>query len=113
MGPKIRGIAAAVFVMSLPFAAQAAEPNPARFADMPQLNLMEAPFVAPAAQARARIQKASAAGKGQAYFDWLAPKRANSQLQIKTASATRKSLGRGSWICSPAGFGKKSSCYRR
>ena len=53
----------------------------------------------------------SVAGTGKARFDWL------EQREIKTAavttSRTGKSLGKGSWICSPAGFGKKSSCRRR
>ncbi|CUH67532.1 hypothetical protein TG4357_03063 [Thalassovita gelatinovora] len=54
----------------------------------------------------------SEAGAGKTHFDWLAKSGAND------ANASRKtvrqaSLGRGSWICSAAGFGKKSRCYHR
>lgn len=52
----------------------------------------------------------SAAGKGSASFDWLAKR--GPKATLVTAQASRP-LGHGSYICSPAGFGRKSQCYQR
>ncbi|MYM55938.1 hypothetical protein [Thalassovita mangrovi] len=73
--------------------------------------------LAPAAQAEMAVspkQPASKivkthAGKGAARFDWMAKQGLNKQTRIQRVVLH----GRGSWICSPAGFGKKSSCYSR
>lgn len=59
----------------------------------------------------------SVAGTGKARFDWLEQRgiktAAISQPQTRSKTRIGKSLGSGSWICSPAGFGKKSRCRRR
>ena len=54
----------------------------------------------------------SSAGTGRTHFDWLAKRGAN-DANTSHRLVRKASLGRGSWICSAAGFGKKSSCYRR
>ncbi len=53
-------------------------------------------------------------------FNWLARKSTRSQLSNAVLVSTegtqpRKSrfFGKGSYICSPAGFGKKSRCFAR
>lgn len=56
--------------------------------------------------------KVTVAGIGSARFDWLA----GGQRQKKTLQGkqlTRAPVGNGQWICSPAGFGKQASCFRR
>lgn len=53
----------------------------------------------------------SVAGVGAARFDWLA-KRDNSK-EIRARVVRKASLGNGSWICSPAGFNRKSHCFKR
>lgn len=60
-----------------------------------------------------RLAAKSVAGKGEARFDWLAKRstKAKSDTQPVLASATP--VGHGSWVCSPAGFGTKSRCYKR
>lgn len=60
---------------------------------------------------------------GAAAFDWLAKKRISRTGLVQSAvlvSAEGQSVvqrkryfGNGSWICSPAGFGKKSRCFAR
>ena len=47
-------------------------------------------------------------------FDWLAKRTPSAQIRIYRASTEDRlprQIGRGSWICSPAGFGKKSRCF--
>ncbi len=46
-------------------------------------------------------------------FNWLANGAAAPSLEKAKASQKRSRVitGRGSWICSPAGFGKRSQCY--
>ena len=56
-------------------------------------------------------------------FDWLAKKRAVKSTRVQdaelvsaqvTQTANRQRFfGKGSYICSPAGFGKKSRCFTR
>lgn len=43
------------------------------------------------------------------------PKKAAADTQIthSISSKSRKTSGKAIYICSPAGFGKKSSCYKR
>lgn len=53
-----------------------------------------------------------------ASFDWLTKKSATrSESRPQPAAAKRirsgRSLGRGSYICTPAGFGKRASCRAR
>lgn len=78
---------------------------------MPQLALADAAHVSPlrlpaAVKAAAPTKKIS--------FDWQGPRPGGSQenvtRQTRLASVL---LGRGSWVCSPAGFGKRSRCYSR
>ena len=54
----------------------------------------------------------SVAGTGAARFDWLARRDTSGSGKV-TRVKQRVALGRGSWICSPAGFNRKSSCFRR
>jgi hypothetical protein len=63
--------------------------------------------VAPKAMtSKAGVVRARAGG-----FDWLAKRRpAGAQVQLASAVLPRE-IGRGSWICSPAGFGQKSRCH--
>jgi hypothetical protein len=44
-------------------------------------------------------------------FDWLAKRGPTKSVMLVSAEPTSRQLGKGSWICSPAGFGKKSRCY--
>jgi len=56
--------------------------------------------------------KVTVAGQGSARFDWLARQKITDRARVIKASST-PSLGNGTWICSAAGFGKQSKCYRR
>ena len=58
---------------------------------------------------RAVANAKSVAGHGAARFDWL--ERRNEAEPVRLSSSAP--LGKGSWICSPAGFGSKSQCYKR
>ena len=53
----------------------------------------------------------SVAGVGKTRFDWLAKR--DSQPQEVVRVSQKVSLGSGSWVWSPAGFGQKSHCYAR
>jgi hypothetical protein len=56
----------------------------------------------------------STAGHGSASFDWLAKRAARATLAGAQAQVqVGQPHGRGSYVCSPAGFGRKSSCYQR
>jgi len=57
-------------------------------------------------------QKTTVAGHGPARFDWLASQKITDGVPVVKTSST-PSLGNGTWICSAAGFGKQSRCYRR
>jgi hypothetical protein len=56
-------------------------------------------------------------------FDWLAKKRVSRTGAVQEAVLVstdgqavvmrQRFFGKGSWICSPAGFGKKSRCFAR
>lgn len=60
---------------------------------------------------------------GAAAFDWLAKKRVarsgvvNGSVLVSSDGQRivqrKRFFGKGSWICSPAGFGKKSRCFAR
>lgn len=65
----------------------------------------------PAAQPDARVVLVGHA----ATFDWHANRRsaALSNTVVPRLSTKTRIYGRGSYICSPAGFGRKSSCYAR
>nr|WP_321508499.1 hypothetical protein [uncultured Celeribacter sp.] len=53
----------------------------------------------------------TSAGQGVAYFDWM-QKGTPAGMRV-LASDTTRAPGNGNWVCSPAGFGKKSTCRRR
>jgi hypothetical protein len=59
----------------------------------------------------------SAAGKGSASFDWLPKgKRLTSAVAtapVKPKVSGRTTLGKGRYVCSPAGFGRRSRCHSR
>ena len=60
----------------------------------------------------------STAGHGPASFDWLAKRGSSTdatlfQARYKPVLRSVSPLGRGSYVCSPAGFGRKSRCYQR
>lgn len=60
---------------------------------------------------------------GAAAFDWLAKKRVartgivEGSILVSSDGQPivqrKRFFGKGSWICSPAGFGKKSRCFAR
>lgn len=56
-------------------------------------------------------RKTTVAGKGTSRFDWFATRAAPAAKSRVVARVTAQ--GSGAWICSPAGFGAKSSCRRR
>ena len=64
---------------------------------------------APHVARSAKIMIKSEAGQGAARFDWLKVKGPAKTQRI----ASSIPHGNGSWICSPAGFGRKSRCHRR
>ena len=53
----------------------------------------------------------SAAGSGEVRFDWLA--RRDTGKPAPERVARKVALGNGSWVCSPAGFNRKSRCFKR
>jgi hypothetical protein len=55
--------------------------------------------------------KTTVAGKGPARFDWFANR--NTSAPQTTTTTRRYAHGSGSWVCSPAGFGRKSTCRAR
>lgn len=63
--------------------------------------------IAVAAGTRAAVK--THAGTGSARFDWLKGRNPAPVVQVAASNAP----GTGSWICSPAGFGSKSKCYKR
>lgn len=65
-----------------------------------------------ASQTEAGSQKTTVAGSGSTRFDWLAGGQAVADASGTTISRVA-AQGSGSWVCSPAGFGKRSRCYRR
>lgn len=44
-------------------------------------------------------------------FDWLADRGRSLRPTLVSDEKPARQIGTGSWICSPAGFGKKSRCY--
>lgn len=46
-----------------------------------------------------------------ANHDWLAKRKPIASVTLVSAERAQVQIGKGSWICSPAGFGKKSRCY--
>ncbi|KEP70136.1 hypothetical protein DL1_20175 [Thioclava dalianensis] len=68
-------------------------------------------FTLSSARLAARTASAkSVAGKGRARFDWLASAHRNT---AKPRITQAHALGNGSYVCSPAGFGARSQCYKR
>ncbi|MEW9920411.1 hypothetical protein AB2B41_12415 [Marimonas sp. MJW-29] len=68
----------------------------------------EAPITPQKPSASAAV---SVAGVGKARFDWLA--KTGNRMADRNRVVQKASLGNGSWICSPAGFNRKSHCFRR
>ena len=60
-------------------------------------------------QAVLRITKPAASKPVK--FDWLADRSNKARPILVSEVRTPRQIGSGSWICSPAGFGKKSRCY--
>lgn len=48
-----------------------------------------------------------------AIFDWFAKPKVAAKPQEAAHIVLVRYLGRGSYICSPAGSGRKSSCFKR
>jgi hypothetical protein len=46
-----------------------------------------------------------------ANHDWLAKRKPIASVTLVAVQQVQVQIGKGSWICSPAGFGKKSRCY--
>lgn len=42
-------------------------------------------------------------------FNWLA--KPGKTTRVRYSPTATQTIGHGSWICSPAGFGRKSRCY--
>lgn len=55
--------------------------------------------------------------KASAGFSWFSNGKSAAEARLAQANLngrhSGRSLGHGRWICSPAGFGKKSSCNAR
>ncbi|WP_434286930.1 hypothetical protein [Celeribacter sp. SCSIO 80788] len=64
-----------------------------------------------ASQTETGAQKTTVGGSGNTRFDWLAAGKEVADADMTTTSPMPQ--GSGSWICSPAGFGNHSRCYRR
>ncbi len=62
-------------------------------------------------QASVSLSK-SVAGMGEARFDWLENRGAKSGTR-SGRTLRHATLGNGRWICSPAGFNRKSRCFKR
>jgi hypothetical protein len=48
-----------------------------------------------------------------AVHDWFAKRKSTVTAQPVSQKIAPRALGNGSYICSPAGFGRKSSCEKR
>lgn len=75
-------------------------------------------FAAPAPVEAAEPPRASKVRTMPLYqnFTWSAPRKARStgNFRAKRLHAIKVSArGRGSWICSPSGSGRRASCYSR
>lgn len=48
-------------------------------------------------------------------FDWYNPSgtRSAAATPVRTQRVTMRLIGRASWVCSPAGFGRTSTCTSR
>lgn len=56
-----------------------------------------------------RLAKPQASRAGG--FDWLAKRQPVARVTQVSVVASAAQIGTGAWICSPAGFGKRSRCY--
>lgn len=71
----------------------------------------------PTASLAVSAPMSTAAGIAPSGFNWLSNGKTATQQQALAENralqfAVRGALGYGTWICSPAGFGRKSYCYR-
>ncbi|MGP3723861.1 hypothetical protein [Cereibacter sphaeroides] len=93
---------------------------PARrlFAGLGVTLLLSVPQIAEASNetARASASRGTVHTQSAGTFNWLTPPvvtRASVRTDgVRTEGVrTRRQIGNGSWICSPAGFGRGSRCY--
>lgn len=89
------------------------------------ISLALAGVTAPVATAQTAAPRASSVVyiPGAATFDWRAKKSVSRSTSITNATFVssenqptvkkQRFFGHGSYICSPAGFGRKSSCFTR
>ncbi|PTQ71985.1 hypothetical protein [Celeribacter persicus] len=75
------------------------------------LGVMVAGAPVSASQTETGAQKTTVGGRGDTRFDWLA--RGKDVADASSTVSATAPQGSGSWICSPAGFGNHSRCYRR
>ncbi|RHZ95281.1 hypothetical protein [Cereibacter sphaeroides] len=93
---------------------------PARrlFAGLGVTLLLSVPQITEASNdtARASASRGTVHTQSAGTFNWLTPP-AVTRASVRTDGArtegvrTRRQIGNGSWICSPAGFGRGSRCY--
>ncbi|MDP3860592.1 MAG: hypothetical protein Q8Q63_03305 [Phaeovulum sp.] len=79
------------------------------------LMLATAGFAAALTETAAPVAKTAPRGAIVA-FDWRAGKsgsRKTSAVPVSARVSSGLSLGGGSYVCSPAGFGRQSSCFSR
>lgn len=60
---------------------------------------------ASATEGKAKVQPAAKAGSAATLNLLAAPRQGQPVVRVRA-------MGNGSWICSPAGFGQRSRCYR-
>ena len=70
------------------------------------------PKVAGPKVAAPRVASSRASATRAGGFDWLARRRPAARVELVAAEGRMpRQIGRGSWICSPAGFGQTSRCH--
>ncbi|QCP85225.1 hypothetical protein EYE35_05915 [Cereibacter sphaeroides] len=88
---------------------------PARrlFAGLGVTLLLSVPQVTEASNdtARASASRGTVHTQSAGTFNWLAPPAVTRASVRSEGVRTRRQIGNGSWICSPAGFGRGSRCY--
>ena len=78
----------------------------------PMRVMLTVPKVAGPKVAAPRVASSRASATRAGGFDWLARRRPAARVELVAAeSRMPRQIGRGSWICSPAGFGQTSRCH--
>jgi len=111
--PRLSGRIAVAALLAVSLTAGAPAPVQAEGRAEPMRVMLTVPKGAAARIAASKVSAAKVSGTRAGGFDWLA-KRRPAEAQVQLASAGRalpRQIGRGSWICSPAGFGQKSRCH--